>query len=152
MVEQRTENPCVGSSNLPSNKFIVFMKNYLSNLFANIKNGQLTKRNFIYHPRKKVCESFLRILWREGFIASYKISLENPTKLKIFLKYYKNRPALNSLKFISKPSRRIYYSTNQIWKTDSSKFLIIFSTNYGLKTVDECRLKKLGGEPVIIIN
>lgn len=152
LVEQRIENPWDGSSNLPLNKNITLMKNYLPNIFATIKNGQLVKRNFVYFARKKICESFLKILWKEGFISAYKVSLKNPTKLKIYLKYNKNRPVLNSLKFISKPSRRIYYSLDKIWKIDSSKLFIIFSTNKGLKTIIECKAEKLGGEPVILIN
>ena len=31
-------------------------------MFTSIKNGQLAKRDFIYHTRKKICESFLKIL------------------------------------------------------------------------------------------
>jgi small subunit ribosomal protein S8 len=83
-------------------------------MFTSIKNGQLAKRDFIYHTRKKICESFLKILWDEGFIVGYKISSENPKELKIFLKYNKNRPVINSIQFISKPGRRIYYSINQV--------------------------------------
>lgn len=83
-------------------------------MFTSIKNGQLAKRDFIYHTRKKICESFLKILWDEGFIVGYTISLKNPKELKIFLKYNKNRPVINSIQFISKPGRRIYYSINQV--------------------------------------
>ena len=128
------------------------MKNYLWNMFANIKNGQLTKRSFIYQTRKKTCESFLKILWQEGFILGYKIDSTNPNLLKIFLKYSSNRPTINSLKVISKPSRRIYFSSKQIWKIDSSKSFIIFSTSKGLKTVLDCKKLKIGGEPIIVIS
>lgn len=83
-------------------------------MFTNIKNGQLAKRDFIYQTRKKICESFLKILWDEGFIVGYTISSKNPSELKIFLKYNKDRPVINSIQFISKPGRRIYYSINQI--------------------------------------
>ena len=121
-------------------------------MFANIKNGQLAKRNFIYHPRKKICESFLKILWNEGFILGYTISTENPKNLKIFLKYRNNRPTINSIKLISKPGRRIYYSINQIWKIDSNKSFLIFSTNQGLKSIVECKKNKIGGEPFLLIN
>ena len=152
MVEHRTENPCDGSSNLPSNKSLASMKNHLWNILANIKNGQLAKRNFIYHKKKKICESFLKILWNEGFIIGYKTSSKNPTKLKIFLKYKKNRPTINSIKLISKPGRRIYYSVDQIWKIDSNKSFIILSTSQGLKTVMSCKKYKIGGEPFIAIN
>ena len=121
-------------------------------MFANIKNGQLIKRSFIYQTRKKTCESFLKILWREGFILGYKIDSIDSNSLKIFLKYKSNRPVINSLKIISKPSRRVYFTSKQIWKIDSSKFFIIFSTSKGLKTILDCKKLKIGGEPVIIIN
>ena len=127
------------------------MKNYLWNIFANIKNGQLAKRNFIYHPNTKICESFLKILWNEGFITGYKISKEEPKKLKIFLKYKKNQPVINSIKIISKPGYRVYYSINQIWKLDANKSFIIFSTNKGLKTINDCKRYKIGGEAFIAI-
>jgi len=128
------------------------MKNYLWSMFANIKNGQLSKRNFILQTRKKICESYLKLLWREGFILGYTIDYKNKNQIKIFLKYKKNQPTINSINLISKPSRRVYYSIKQIWKIDSSKSFIIFSTNEGLKSIIECKKLKIGGEPVVIIN
>jgi small subunit ribosomal protein S8 len=122
-------------------------------MFAHIKNGQLAKRNFIYQTRKKVCESFLKVLWVEGFISGYTVDPINSKKLKIFLKYYRNgKPVINSIELISKPSRRIYWSVHQIWKIDSSKNFIIFSTNKGLKSLLDCKKLKIGGEPFIVIN
>lgn len=82
----------------------------------------------------------------------YCISLKDPKELKIFLKYTDNRPVINSIKFISKPSRRIYYSLNQIWKINSNKSLFIFSTNKGLMTITDCKKIKSGGEPFVLIN
>lgn len=121
-------------------------------MFANINNGQLARRAFIMQTRKKICESFLKILWDEGFILGYKIHSDNSDKIKIFLKYRKGEPAIQTIKLISKPSRRIYYSAKQIWKIDSSKSFIIFSTNKGLKSITSCKKLKIGGEPFIVIN
>lgn len=128
------------------------MKNYLCNMFANLKNGQLAKRNFIYQTRKNICESFLKIMWDEGFILGYSIDSKNSSKLKIFLKYSSGKPVINSIKLISKPSKRVYWSINQIWKIDSSKTFIVFSTNKGLKTIMDCKKLNIGGEPYIVIN
>lgn len=128
------------------------MKNYLWNMFANLKNGQLAKRNFIYQTRKKSCEAFLKIMWEEGFILGYTIDSNDSKKLKIFLKYKDGKPVINTIKLISKPSKRIYWSINQIWKLDSSKNFIIFSTNKGLKSIIDCKKLKIGGEPFIVIN
>ena len=124
------------------------MKNYLYTLFDNIKKGQLAKRNFVYIKRKKICESFLRLMWDEGFILGYSI---NSNKLKIFLKYKIGKPVIHSIKTISKPSRRIYYSAKQIWKIDSTKSFIILSTNQGLQSINSCKKLRIGGEPCIII-
>lgn len=127
------------------------MKNNFWNMIANIKNGQLAKRSYVHQKKKKLCELLLKILWNEGFIVGYKI--EDKENLKIFLKYVENgKPSINNIKVISKPGRRIYYSSKQIWKLDSSKTLIIFSTNQGLKTLSECKKQNIGGEPLVIVN
>ena len=126
------------------------MKHYLWNMFINIQNGQLSKRNIVNQERKKICEMFLKILWNEGFIAGY--SINNQNKLKIFLKYKNNKPVIKSIKFISKPSKKMYYSIKKIWKINSEEFFIIFSTNQGLKSIIECKKFKIGGKPFIIIN
>lgn len=122
-------------------------------MFSNIRNGQLAKRSFIYQKKKRLCEAFLKILWNEGFIIGYKTSKTNKDQLKIFLKYNKHgRPVIHNIKLITKPGRRVTYSARQIWKIDSSKTFIIFSTNRGLKTVDDCKKLRIGGEPFITIN
>tara|TARA_B100001142_G_C14284143_1_gene636152 strand:- start:464 stop:850 length:387 start_codon:yes stop_codon:yes gene_type:complete len=127
------------------------MKNYLWNMFANIKNGQMAKKPFILQPQKKICAAFLNILWNEGFILGYKISETDSNMFKIFLKYQNGRPAINSLKSITKPSQRVYYSNKQLWKIKSNKGVVIISTNKGLMVLDECKRLRLGGEPYIII-
>ena len=122
-------------------------------MFANIKNGQLAKRSYINQKRKKLCELLLNILWNEGFIIGYKIEGKKNESLKIFLKYVEDgKPLINNIKAISKPGKRVYYSLKQIWKIDSSKTFIIFSTNQGLKTLSECKKLRLGGEPIVTIN
>jgi small subunit ribosomal protein S8 len=128
------------------------MKNYLWNMFAIIKNGQAINKSFIFYPKKKFCASFLNILWDEGFILGYKISKTNPEIFKIFLKYKNGNPVIKSLKVITKPGCRIYYSIEQLWKIDSSKGILILSTNKGLLSINECKKLKIGGEPFLIIN
>ena len=125
------------------------MKNIFYNMFSNIQNGQTVKKKIIFQKRKKICEAFLNILWDEGFISGY--SIEKNDLLKIFLKYQKNFPAIKKIKSISKPGSRIYYSSKQLWKIEESKHFIILSTNKGLKTLNQCKKLKLGGEPLVII-
>jgi small subunit ribosomal protein S8 len=121
-------------------------------MIANIKNGQMANRAFILQRKKKICESFLNVLWDEGYILGYKNSQNDCTTIKIFLKYNQGKPVINSLKLISKPGHRIYYSAKQIWKIDSNRTLIIFTTNKGLLTTLGCKKLKIGGEPLVVIN
>lgn len=113
----------------------------------------MAKKSVVIGSKKNICESFLKILWDEGFISGYRTSPENNNQLEIFLKYTKNgKPVINSLKPLSKPGQRVYYTTKQIWKIDSSKAFIIFSTNKGLKSINECKKQRTGGEPLVVIN
>lgn len=119
-------------------------------MLTNIKNGQMSKKSTIIQKKKNICEAMLKVLWNEGFISGYKIL--NSNNILIFLKYTNTgSPAINSLQFLSKPSKRFYYSLKQLWKLDSSKTFIILSTNQGLLTIEQCKKKNVGGEPLLII-
>ena len=122
-------------------------------MLANIKNGQMARKSVIIESRKNINESLLKILWDEGFISGYRIFALNDQKVEIFLKYTRTgKPVINSLKSVSKPGQRFYYSAKQIWKLDSSKTFLILSTNQGLKTISQCKKNRLGGEPLVIVN
>jgi small subunit ribosomal protein S8 len=128
------------------------MKHHLWNMFTNIKNGQLAKKAFVLNTKKNICKSFLNVLWDEGFILGYRICENNLNNLKIFLKYKNGKPAINSIKFVSKPGRRVYYSAKELWKIDSSKTFLILSTNKGVMSITDCKKLNIGGEAFVIIN
>lgn len=114
--------------------------------------GKWLKRVLLW-GLKKYLRIFLKLLWDEGFISGYRVSSQDRKKFEIFLKYTQiGKPAINSVKFLSTPGQRIYYSSKQIWKLDSSKTFIIFSTDKGLKSITECKKNKIGGEPLVFIN
>lgn len=127
------------------------MKNNLWNIATSIRNGQISRRNFIFQLKTKLTITFLNILWDEGFILGYKLSNVDSSLLKIFLKYKNGIPVINSIKFVFKPSRDIYYSVSQLWKLDSKKSTVILTTSKGLMTIDECKKSQIGGKPLFIL-
>ena len=127
------------------------MKNHLWNSVASIKNGLLVKKSFVKTPYKKITEMLLNVLWSEGFILGYKILDTSPKRLKIFLKYKKGKPVINSLKSLSKPSLRIYYSVKQLWKFDFNQGFLLLSTSKGFLSISECKKFNVGGEPFFIL-
>ena len=124
------------------------MKSTIYNMLSSIKNGQLSYKQTIKQIKTKKTEELLNILWDEGFILGYK---KNKNKLIIFLGYKNNNPLINTIKIISKPNLRVYYSVKQLWKLNINDGLIIFSTNKGLLSINTCKKLKIGGEPILII-
>lgn len=118
-------------------------------MIATIKNGQLSKKAYVNQTRKKTCEFVLNILWDEGFISGYKVS--NSNQLKIFLKYSNGKPAITSIKLLTKPSLKLNYSLKQLWKINSSEGLLIVSTDKGFMSINDCKKYKIGGIPVLIV-
>ena len=125
------------------------MNSFLFNLLIEIKNGLMVNKMFIFKNKKKSSKKLLHILWNEGFILGYKIF---KNKLKVFLKYKKNKPVINLLKFVTKPNLKHFYSVKYLWKHNSIKLFIIMSTSFGLKSIIICKKLKISGFPFFIIN
>lgn len=121
-------------------------------MLASIKNGQISKKNSIFIKKTKMCQIALKSLWDEGYILGYSSSPELPDKLQVFLKYNKSGlPSINVVGSISKPGKRIYLSSKQLWKLESSYMFVLFSTNKGIKSLFECKKLNIGGEPLFYI-
>lgn len=127
------------------------MQNTLWSMSTDLRNNQLSKRNFFVQPKTKLTIAFLNILWNEGFISGYKICNSDLNLLKIFLKYKNGNPIINSLKLISKPSRQIYYPVSHLWKLNSKKTFVILTTSKGLMTINECKQTQTGGKLLFVI-
>lgn len=127
------------------------MKHSLWNLVAAIKNGSIAKKQTIVHYNKKINVQVLNVLWENGYILGYRKNPDNPLKLNIFLKHDQKTSGIKNIKSISKPGNRIYCSLSNLWKIHSTNSLVIISTNLGIKSLDECRRLKVGGEPLILI-
>jgi|SouAtlMetagenome_1021521.scaffolds.fasta_scaffold12747_3 small subunit ribosomal protein S8 len=128
------------------------MNHLLWNLYTRIKNGQLAKKIKILQPKTKLCEKFLNILWKEGYITSFNVSKEKPEMFEIILKYNRGEPAIKNIVAISKPSKRIYVKVKDLWKLSTGLHMLIISTTSGLITDQECKKLHLGGELFCIIS
>lgn len=126
------------------------MKHTLWNIVTDLKNAQISQRNFMYFRKTKLIINFLNILWNEGYIIGYKVCNIDSSLLKIFLKYKNKDSVIDSLRFISKPSRSMFYSSSQLCKLNP-KNLMIFSTSKGLLTINECKQAQIGGKLLFFV-
>ena len=128
------------------------MKHRFWNMLSHIRNGQKAKKAFITYPRIQICHTSLDLLWNKNFIAGYKISTKNNENIDIFLRYYKKDSVITSIKYISKPGKRLYYSVTQLCKLNSNLGLLLIRTNKGILSLQDCKKANLGGEVLAIIN
>ena len=124
-------------------------------MISQIKNGQKVKKSYIVlkQSNKHICEAVLAILWDEGFILGYKsIYLIKKKYLKVFLKYKKGVPVINSIRLVSKPSLKAYLSLNELFKLNSSQGVMVLSTPQGVMSFSDCKKSKCGGKALLIVN
>lgn len=126
------------------------MKDFISDMVTRIKNGQKVQLSSIklnaFSP--KYCLKILDILKEEGFIYGYFLNeKENKQEIVVYLKYNNvGVPVIKNIFRVSTPGRRIYASTNMLWKPKTTTGVFIISTPKGLYTDRDARLLNLGGE------
>jgi small subunit ribosomal protein S8 len=101
------------------------MSDSLSNFFSHIKSAQKGRVLVIEHFKSQVTLAILATLQESGYIRGYRVfggrsattssnSSTSSQKIEILLKYKNQKPAINQILRVSKPSRRFYLSVNQL--------------------------------------
>jgi len=122
------------------------MNHLLWDMLTRLRNGQKARKFSILHPKSKLCNQLLEVFHKEGFISGYRISSSNSNMFEIFLKYYKHKPVMNKITALSKPSRRVYISVQNLWKLNTGLSLLILSTSKGILSDKDSRRLNVGGE------
>ena len=135
----------------------------ISDMLIQIKNAQAVGHEQVALPFSKVKFRIAEILKAAGYLAD--IERKNrPAQsgkgdlpagqaekteheyLYLILKYQDNEGALNGLKLISRPSRRMYIKAKEIKPVRSGHGLAVISTPKGIMDSKEARKNNLGGE------
>lgn len=125
------------------------MTDVISDLFSRIQNAQAVKLENTVAPYSKLKEDILKILEKEGYIASFRTRTEKKRKyLDIKLKYLDKLPVIKKIKRISKPGRRIYANSKNIPRSWSGMGIVIVSTSKGVMTGRAARKLGVGGEVI----
>lgn len=90
----------------------------------------------------------LSVLYKEGYINGFRLSSQKSGFVEIFLKYHHGKPAIKKLASPSKPGRRLYLCSKDVWKVQSSMVTYILSTPKGVFSDKDCRKLNCGGEVI----
>lgn len=120
----------------------------IANLLTMVRNALKAQ-----HPKVDVPASRMKVaiadIWKKyGFIKNYKLYRQDSKGvLRIYFKYAgKNRPVIQGLERVSKPSCRVYCSWRQLPKVLGGVGVAIVSTPKGVLSDDVARENKVGGE------
>ena len=133
------------------NKKQIKMNHLLWDMLTRIRNGQKSKKISILQPKTKLCCRILDILLNEGFILGYNCVDGNSKMIKIHLKYFNNKPVIKQIKSISKPSKRVYVSSKELWKINNLLGILILSTSKGMMSDKKSKKLNVGGEVFFFI-
>ena len=105
------------------------MTDPIADMLTRIRNAHMALHKEVNVPRSKMKEALASILKQEGYVEDVRVEERNIT---IELKYVKGRPAINGLRRISKPGRRIYVNANHIPRVQNGLGICILSTSKGV--------------------
>jgi small subunit ribosomal protein S8 len=123
----------------------------IADSITRIRNASMRKLEITRLIHSKTVEAIVKILQEKGYIESYKVIEEGNKKfINIVLKYDEagktKKAAINEIKKISKPGRRIYKGKEEIKRFKSGYGTLIISTSKGVLPNDEAYRLGVGGE------
>jgi small subunit ribosomal protein S8 len=123
----------------------------IGDMLTRIRNASRRYHQHVKMPHSTMKEAIARILKAEGFIDGYEVIDAQPQpKLRIALKYKGERVhakrAIDMIRLVSKPSRRVYVGKTEIPQPLGGMGICILSTSEGVLSGREARDRGIGGE------
>jgi len=128
------------------------MQDPIADMLTRIRNAQAAGEKRVKMPASKFKAAILAVLKDEGYIESFETE-ETSGKKEIFvtLKYYRDRPVIESITRVSRPGLRVYQNSKNLPTVRAGMGIAIVSTPKGVMTERAARQQKLGGEVVCLV-
>lgn len=128
------------------------MTDPIADMLARIRNAGHARHKRVDMPVSKTKVEIARILKESHFIQDYKVLDDGRHGvLRIYLKYFDERPVIRGLKRVSKPGRRHYAKVKELPRVRSGLGIAIVSTSQGIMTDREARARNVGGEVMALV-
>ncbi|HQP34371.1 MAG TPA: 30S ribosomal protein S8 [Polyangiaceae bacterium] len=125
------------------------MTDPIADLLSRIRNASLARHDRVTLPLSNLKRAVAELLQKEGYVADVQVNPESrpmPT-LTIMLKYGRDRrSAIDGLRRVSRPGRRVYVRHDRIPQVLHGLGVAILSTSHGVMSDKDARRNKLGGE------
>lgn len=129
------------------------MTDPISDLLTRVRNASKARLPKVDVPSSQLKVSVVDLWKKSGFIKNYKLFRQDEkVVLRIYLKYLgKGKPVIHGLQRVSRPSRRVYASYDEVPKILGGIGLAVVSTSKGVLSDAMARENKVGGEVLCTI-
>lgn len=123
------------------------MSDPIADMLTRIRNAQMVEKKEVNIPASNLKSAIASVMQQEGYIESFSVDGEKAAKtLKIKLKYFENKPVIDTLQRISKPSLRVYAASTEMPSVMNGLGIVIVSTPKGVMTGQSATTQNVGGE------
>lgn len=129
------------------------MTDPVADMLTRIRNAQSVAKKHVKMPSSKLKTAIAEVLKNQGYITDYIVEEDNYKKtLQITLKYFNNKPVIESLERVSRPGLRVYVDKSNLPQVMSGLGIAIISTSNGLMTDRAARKVGYGGEVICYVS
>ena len=119
----------------------------ISDFLTRIRNAAAAKHKTVDTPSSNLKLAVATILKDQGFINDFvKIEDNKQGVVRVTLRYHNGLPAIQEVKKISKPGRRVYSPADKLPRVRNGLGMAIVSTSKCVMTGKQARLYNVGGE------
>lgn len=127
------------------------MTDPIADMLTRIRNAITADHRRVEIPASNVKRDVAKLLVEQGYIAKFEeVDANTQGVLRLYLKYYvrdgKQTGVIEGIKRVSRPGRRIFAGKDNIPKVCGGYGISILSTNQGILTGHQCRMRGVGGE------
>lgn len=121
----------------------------ISQLTNSLKTAATAGRPLVFVPYSAYKLAVLQALKRANFLEEVRVRGEDTKRaIEAAFALEGGAPRLREARRISKPSRRLYRTAQEVRPVRRGWGALILSTSHGVLTDAEARKKKVGGEPL----
>jgi len=128
------------------------MTDPIADMLTRVRNAGLARHRRVDMPVSKLKIELAKIFKDNHYIHDFKVLDDGKHGvLRLYLKYYQEKPVIRELKRVSKPGLRKYVTVPEIPRVRNGLGMAILSTSKGVMTDREARQARVGGELLAVV-
>jgi small subunit ribosomal protein S8 len=124
----------------------------IADMLTRIRNAGGARQTRVDMPVSRLKTDVARVLKDNHFVHDFKVLDDGAHGvLRIYLKYYEDRPVIRNVERVSRPGRRIYKGATELPRIRNGLGIAIVSTSRGMMSDRQARSHKVGGEVMAVV-